>query len=130
VGNAWVSWTAKTALYTSCHEQGISSVGWPTDESAAEEIRIQKHGGLYWIDTQEQSGILRVFLPNFFHTMREQLKQTRVFSRVMNNIGGALLAMNKQQEAIDKLNEAIAFIPVGDDYDDPYVALYELQKGN
>ena len=129
-GQVWMSWTTKTGLYTSCHEQGIATVGWPTGESAAEEEKTKKNGGLLWVDVLEPSGVLRVFLPNYFHTMREQLKETKVFSRVLNNLGGAYLAMNKQQKGIERLYEAVAFIPEGDDYDDPYVALYKLQKNN
>jgi len=129
-GTTWSNWITKTALYTSCHEQGISSVGWPTGEGAAEEERTRLHEGLLWVDRKEESGMLRVFLPNYFHTMRERLIETKVFSRVLNNIGSALLAMGKMIEGGEKLYEAIAFIPEGDDYDDPYVTLYEAQKNN
>ena len=129
-GDTWVSWITKTALYTSCHEQGISAIGWPTDESAAEESRTMRHGGLLWVDTKEDSGMLRVFLPNYFHTMRELLTSTKVFSRVLNNIGAALFAKGDMIEGGKKLYEAIAFIPEGDDYDDPFIALHEAQRHN
>lgn len=129
-GETWSSWVMKTALYTSCHEQNITSIGWPTGETAAEEERTRNHGGLLWVDAKEDSGVLRVFLPNYFHTMRERLTETKVFSRILNNIGGALMNMGKHTEAGLKLYEAIAFIPHGDDYDDPYIAIYQMQKNN
>ena len=129
-GDTWVSWITKTALYTSCQVQGISAIGWPTDESAAEEMRTMRHKGLLWVDTSEDSGILRVFLPNYFHTMRELLTTTKVFSRVLNNIGVALLAKGDITEGSKKLYEAIAFIPEGDNYDDPYISLHEAQRHN
>ena len=62
--------------------------------------------------------------------MRERLIETKVFSRVLNNIVSALLGLGKPIEGGEKLYEAIAFIPEGDDYDDPYIALYEAQKNN
>jgi len=129
-GTTWQSWITKTALYTSCHEQGIKSVGWPTGENAAEEERTKAHQGLLWVDKNESTEILRVFLPNYFHTMRELLIETKVFSRVLNNMGCALLSAGKVVEGGEKLYEAIAFIPEGDDYEDPYVTLYEIQKNN
>ena len=118
-GDTWVNWITKTALYTSCHEQGINSIGWPTDESATEEMRTMRHRGLLWVDTAEDSGILRVFLPNYFHTMRELLKETKLFSIVLNNIGSALISKGDNVSGEKKLYESIAFIPDGDDYDDP-----------
>jgi tetratricopeptide (TPR) repeat protein len=129
-GDTWVDWITKTALYASCHEQGVSAIGWPTDDSAAEEIKTMRHQGLLWVDTSDDSGVLRVFLPNYFHTMRELLTEAKIFSRVLNNIGSALLAKGHSIEAGKKLYESIAFIPEGDDYDDPYIALYEVQKNN
>lgn len=129
-GDTWKSWITKTALYRSCNEQGISSIGWPTGESASEEERTKRHAGLLWIDTKDNTEIMRVFLPNYFHTMRELLTETKVFSRVLNNIGGAMLAMGNHLEGGKMLYESIAFIPEGDDYEDPFIALYKMQQNN
>jgi tetratricopeptide (TPR) repeat protein len=129
-GDTWISWITKTAIHTSCYEHSISAIGWPTDESAAEELRTMKHRGLLWVDTSEELGIMRIFLPNFFHTMRELLIESKVFSRILNNIGMALLSKGHSIEAGKKLYESIAFIPDGDSYDDPYIALYHVHNNN
>jgi len=129
-GNVWMSWATKTALYTSCHQAGISSVEWPTGQSAEIEARDRTHGGLLWFDRSESGLVIRQFLPNYFHTMREELKSGKTFSRVLNNIGGVHLARSKTQDAIAAFFEAIAFISDGDPYDDPFIALYELKQLN
>lgn len=129
-GDRWFSWAVKTGLYTSCHQQGIASVGWPTGESAEDEATSKAHGGLLWIDKHDEKGLLRVFLPNYFHTIRERLKAEKTYSRVLNNIGGVHLVCSRTQEAIALFFESIAFIPEGDPYDDPYIALYDLKQLN
>ena len=129
-GNVWMSWSTKTALYTSCHEAGIFSVEWPTGHSAEIEARDGTHGGLLWFDRSENGKVIRQFLPNYFHTMREELKSGKTFSRILNNIGGVHLARSKTQDAVAAFFESIAFIPDGDPYDDPFIALYDLKQLN
>ena len=129
-GNKWASWAIKTGLYTSCHMQGISAVEWPSGESAENEVLSRSHGGFLWVDRQEKTGLVRMFLPNYFHTIRERLKTEKTYSRVLNNIGGVHLVCSRTQEAIALFFESIAFIPDGDAYDDPYIALYDLKQLN
>jgi tetratricopeptide (TPR) repeat protein len=129
-GNKWASWAIKTGLYTSCHMQGITAVEWPSGESAENEVLSRSHGGLFWIDRQEKAGLVRTFLPNYFHTIRELLKAGKTYSRVLNNIGGVHLVCSRTQEAIALFFESIAFIPDGDAYDGPYIALYDLKRLN
>jgi tetratricopeptide (TPR) repeat protein len=129
-GNKWASWAIKTGLYTSCHMQGINAVEWPTGEGAESEGLSRSHGGLLWIDRHEGKGLVRTFLPNYFHTIRERLIAEKTYSRVLNNIGGVHLVCSQTQEAIAHFFESIAFIPDGDTYDDPYIALYDLKPLN
>ena len=121
-------WIIKTAMYTATIERGISSIAFPDGEGALKEAQDKHHEGLLWIDRKEVNGILRYFLPNYFNTMRERLKHGRMFARILNNLGCAYLGLNQPVKASQTFCESIIFIPDGDDYDMPYLNLYDLQQ--
>ncbi len=128
-GVRWSECAGKAAIQAAARE-GLQSVCMPTLEFALAEENTKEHAGLFWEDSQSEKGSQRLDLPNYFHTFREELGQTQFFSRLLNNIGGALMGLSRNNEAEQALNEAIYFAPEGDNYEDPHIALRMMHRNN
>ena len=71
-----------------------------------------KHAGLYWIDTpNKQKETVRLFLPNYFNTFREQLKRDNTYSNLIGNRGTVLELLGRHDEARLHFDEADEFLP-------------------
>ena len=111
-GQLWSEYAMYAALHLASITDGIDGVAWPTDAQAIEEERTEKHGNLFWVDNQNDGGEnVRLFLPNYFNTFREQLRKDNVYSNLMGNRGTVLDAIGKQDEAQQHFNEATEFMP-------------------
>jgi tetratricopeptide (TPR) repeat protein len=128
-GVRWSECATKAAIQAAARD-GFQSVCMPTLEFALAEENTKKHAGLFWEDSQTEKGTQRLYLPNYFHTFREELAQTQFFSRLLNNIGGALMGLGNNNEAEQALNEAIYFAPEGNSFEDPHIALRMLHRNN
>lgn len=74
--------------------------------------RIERHGGLYWIDApKEEEGTVRLFLPNFFNTFRESLRSDAAYANMTGNQGTVLELLGRQTEARRYFDEANEFLP-------------------
>ena len=111
-GQLWMEYAIYAALHLTSITDGIDGVAWPTGAQAIEEERTEKHGALFWVDNQNEEGEnVRLFLPNYFNTFREQLRKDIVYSNLMGNRGTVLDAVGKNDEAQQHFNEATEFIP-------------------
>ena len=89
---------------------GVTSFGWPTAEAAQEEERTERHGGLYWIENQQDDGgTLRFFMPNYFNTFREALRSSTSYATLIGNRGTVLDLLGQDDEAAAHFAEATEF---------------------
>lgn len=113
-GQLWQRCAMYGAVHLCSINKSLKNVVIPTAEQAIEEERTHKHGGLYWIDYVVRDGELaRVFLPNYFNTFRETLRQDPSYSNFLGNRGIVLEQLEKQSEANDLFAEAKEFLPAG-----------------
>ncbi len=111
-GSLWTEYAMYAALYLVSSEQGINAIAWPTGQQAQEEERTEKHSGLYWFDAPNDKGEnVRLFLPNYFNTFREQLKRDPGYSNLIGNRGTILELLGRHDEARQHFDEATEFQP-------------------
>lgn len=111
-GSLWTKYAMYAALYLVSSAQGINAIAWPTGQHAQEEERTEKHAGLYWIDAPNDKGeSVRLFLPNYFNTFREQLKRDPMYSTLIGNRGTILELLGRHDEARQHFDEATEFQP-------------------
>jgi tetratricopeptide (TPR) repeat protein len=108
-GTLWLRYAALGALHLACTAQGITTFAWPTGQFAEEEEETEKHAGLYWIDTIEERGTTRLFLPNFFNTFRESLRKDSSYALLIGNRGVVLELLGRHDEAGRHYEEATEF---------------------
>ena len=110
-GSLWLQYGTYGAIYLTSAEEGIKGIAWPTGEQALEEERTELHAGLYWIDTPNNKGhTCRLFLPNYFNSFREQLKQGSAYSNLIGNRGTVLELLGQHEEAQRHFEEAAEFL--------------------
>ena len=81
-------------------------------QQAQEGERTEKHAGLYWFDAPNDKGEnVRLFLPNYFNTFREQLKRDPGYSNLIGNRGTILELLGRHDEARQHFDEATEFQP-------------------
>jgi tetratricopeptide (TPR) repeat protein len=111
-GNLWAEYAMYGAMHLASTADGIDSVAWPTGTQAMEEERTESHGNLYWVDNPNENGeIVRLFLPNYFNTFREKLRQDIEYSNLIGNRGTVLEAVGRHDEARLHFEEAEEFMP-------------------
>jgi len=111
-GTLWVEHAGYGALYLVSSAVGVRSMAWPTGEQALEEERTEKHGGLYWIDVaNDKKETVRLFLPNYFNTFRESLREDSAYANLTGNRGTVLELLGRHEEARQHFDEATEFLP-------------------
>lgn len=111
-GQLWYRYAIYAAVDMVGNSEGINHIAWPTGEQAMEEERTEKHAGLYWTDAlNEKRETVRLFLPNYFNTFREQLKQNDIYSNLIGNRGAVLELLSRHDEAHLHFDEANEFLP-------------------
>jgi tetratricopeptide (TPR) repeat protein len=125
-GQLWVSKAAEMAMFIAATIEGTSTVAFPTPESAEIEARTQSHKGLLWSVGQKDGKKTVVFLPNFFDTLRQQLRATPMYAVLLNNLGGVLAALQRKDDAQKCFLESIEFTPNGCEYPAPKYGLARL----
>lgn len=112
VGTLWLNYASYAAIHLASNAEGINGIAWPPSEQALEEECTEKHGGLYWIDTKNEKGEnVRLFLPNYFNTFREQMKRGPEYSNLIGNRGTVLELLGRYDEARLHFDEATDFLP-------------------
>ena len=108
----WLEYAAYGATYLCSINEDIQRMAWPTGEQAMREELTEGHEGLYWIDQfDSESNLVRLFLPNYFNTFRETLRQDNTFSNLIGNRGTILKKLGRYEEANQHFNEAEYFLP-------------------
>lgn len=95
------------ALYLAATGDGITQIAWPTGEQVEEEERTERHGGLFWIDREDQR--TRLFLPNYFNTFRERLRRKPEYINLLRNRAVALSLLGRKADAAEHEAEANEF---------------------
>jgi tetratricopeptide (TPR) repeat protein len=108
----WTEYALFGALYLASMDSRVARIAWPTGEQALEEERTRQHGGLYYTDRKAaDSGVVRLFLPNYFNTFREALLKDNIYADLMGNRGAALQVAGRDDEADQHFREAAEFMP-------------------
>lgn len=112
VGTLWLEYAYYAALYLTAFA-GIHTMAWPTAERAMEEEETEEHGGLYWVDTlSAEQKTNRLYLPNYFNTFRETLRQDPAYSNLIGNRGTVLQLLGRHEEARLHFEEGKEFRPI------------------
>ena len=108
--NLWVDSAMFGGIYLCSQTNTIDSISWPTGNQAIEEERTEEHKGLYWVESKTSDNkTTRLFLPNYFNTFREKLRENRVYSDLIGNKGVVLQMVEKNEEAEKHFEEAKYF---------------------
>jgi tetratricopeptide (TPR) repeat protein len=108
--NLWMEYATRAAMHLATSDGNIESIAMPTGETAVEEDRTHRHGGLYWADQRgADENLNRYFLPNFFNAFHRSLRQERLYSQLIGNRGTVLELMGNQEEAQGHFQEAEDF---------------------
>jgi tetratricopeptide (TPR) repeat protein len=109
-GHIWAKCASFGALYhASMPEHPADTLAWPTGESAEEEERTHRHGGLMYIDHQTDKGIVRLFLPNYFNTFCASLVGNSTYYNLLANASEVFALKGERELADDYRSEAIEF---------------------
>jgi tetratricopeptide (TPR) repeat protein len=105
----WLNYSMSAAITLSAQE-GFGRVAWPTGEQAMEEERTEEHGGLYWTSFKgEDDESVRLYLPNYFNTMREALRANPLYANLIGNRGTVLEMLGRAEDAMEHFSEAEEF---------------------
>jgi tetratricopeptide (TPR) repeat protein len=108
--NLWMEYATHAAMHLATSDGNIESIAMPTGETAAEEDRTHRHGGLFWVDQKGADGKLdRHFLPNYFQTFYRSLRRDRLYSQLVGNRGTVLELMGNREESQSHFQEAEDF---------------------
>jgi len=111
-GTLWMQYAIHGATWLTTRAGGISSVAFPTAETGMAEEQTEMSGGLYWRDIQkENEGTVRLFLPNYFNTLREALRRDMAYANLIGNRGTVLGLLGRHEEARQHEEEAQEFEP-------------------
>jgi tetratricopeptide (TPR) repeat protein len=125
-GQLWSSKAVEMAMFIAVTTEGTSAIAFPTGQSAEIEARTKAHKGLLWTVQQANGKKTVVILPNFFDTFREQLRESRTYAVLLNNFGGVLAALGRNDDARKCYLESIEFTPSSFDYPAPRHGLSQL----
>ncbi len=126
-GKLWTKKAFEMMLFLAALTSGIDKVAWPSGEEAEREERTGTNRGLLYkqvMDSSKQRVLY--FLPNYFNTVRERLREEPTYAILLNNIGSMLAEMGRCDEARQCFQEAIEFTPTGIKYNDPHEGLRAL----
>lgn len=113
-GTLWIEYAIHGGLYLASNANEIVSIAWPTGKQAMEEERTEKHAGLCWEDVPNDNGeAVRLFLPNYFNTLRESFRREAAYSNLIGNRGTVLELLGRQDEARKHFDEAREFVQTG-----------------
>jgi tetratricopeptide (TPR) repeat protein len=108
----WAEYCMFGAMYLCSANENIEGMSWPTSAQAMEEERTERHGGLYWVDDlNPENKLTRLFLPNYFNSFRESLRQDRAYADLIGNRGTVLELLGRDEEANRHFKEAEYFLP-------------------
>lgn len=110
VGSKWQECAAFAGLFHVCAVVPADRVAWPTGDTAEEEERTERHGGLLFVDREGGDGTTRLFLPNFFNTFREYLSSDSIFAHLVGNQGEVYRRRGEAALAEDRFAEAEHFM--------------------
>jgi len=109
-GTLWMQYAIQGATWLVVKAGGISSVAFPSDAMAMLEEQTETHGGLYWRDIQQENeNAVRLFLPNYFNTLREALRRDISYANLIGNRGTVLGLLGRHEEAYQHEEEAQEF---------------------
>jgi tetratricopeptide (TPR) repeat protein len=109
-GTLWIEYAMYAGRYLSSNADRISGIAWPTGEQAMEVERAEEYAGLYWVDLPNSKGeTTRLFLPNYFNTIREALGQDAAYANLIGNRGAVLDLLCRHEEARRHFDEATEF---------------------
>jgi tetratricopeptide (TPR) repeat protein len=111
-GSLWIAYAMHAGLCLASSVDGISGIAWPTGEQALEEERSENYAGLYWVDLPNDKGeTVRLFLPNYFNTLRESFRHDATYFNLIGNRGTVLQLLGRDDEARQHFDEATEFQP-------------------
>jgi tetratricopeptide (TPR) repeat protein len=111
-GTLWVLYACQGAIWLTARSGGISGVVFPSDEMVMTEEQTERSEGLYWRDIhKEKEGTVRLFLPNYFNTVREALRRDMAYANLIGNHGTVLGLLGQHEEACQHEEEAQEFEP-------------------
>ena len=111
-GQIWMKCAVAGAIFLCKSAGNIGNMALPDGDMAIREERLHTHKGLYWLDTEDaQRKKTRLFLPNYFNTLREQLCSTDIYSTLVGNRGTVLELMAQHEQARQHYDEADEFLP-------------------
>jgi tetratricopeptide (TPR) repeat protein len=108
-GTLWLNYSMSAALSLAI-QAGFGRIAWPTGEQAVEEERTEKHAGMYWTSVEgEDNADVRLYLPNYFNTLREALRGNRLYANLIGNRGTVLDLLGREEDAAEHFAEAEEF---------------------
>ena len=111
-GTLWMQYAIHGATWLTVSAGGIWSVAFPSDAMAVIEEQTGRSGGLYWVDIpKKDEGTVRLFLPNYFNTVREALRRDIAYANLVGNRGTVLGLLGQHDEARQHEDEAREFEP-------------------
>jgi tetratricopeptide (TPR) repeat protein len=110
--NLWFGYALQAARYLVASDAGPAEIALPADAPFSPAVRAETHAGCYWTDVRNEAGhLVRVFLPNYFCTLREWLKLDSAYSGLIANRGAVLAMLDREEEAVEHFTEARQFRP-------------------
>ncbi len=109
----WIEYAGYGATYLWAISKEIPSIGFPSEEMAADEERNERHQGLYWSDEYDSQGkMMRLFLPNYFETFFENLKSDDTYANFLGNMSVVLQELGRHEESQKHVDEAHYFVSI------------------
>ena len=106
----WTEYATWGAMYICSSDPNVVRMAFPTSDSAMAEARTREHAGLYWRDLPEgESGVTRLFLPNYFNLVFFSLSGDPAYANLIGNRGTVLQALGREDEASQHFAEAEEF---------------------
>jgi tetratricopeptide (TPR) repeat protein len=108
-GEVWFQTAMFGALWLWANEENAGAIAFPTDETAREEEKTHRNGGLYYIEDSKRRKKNRAYLPNFFNGFQVWLFSEPIFAQLVGNQGSAYSMLGQQDVAEARFAEAQAF---------------------
>ena len=105
-------------------QDGIEVVRFPTGETA---VKLTKENSVVGPVFKDEGGA-RYISPAYFSTFYEALKSDTLYSIIVNNVGTLFTEQKYFDKAKECFLESIEFIPSGMEYNDPLIALKEIEN--
>jgi tetratricopeptide (TPR) repeat protein len=106
----WADHAVYAAMYLCSLDDKVKSMAFPSGDFAVREAATKSNGGLFWVDQlNEKEEIVRLFLPNYFNTLRELLIGDGTYAELTGNRSTVLGLLGRDEEAAEHLAEARGF---------------------